>query len=147
MICSAFALSRGGIRIKALLPNSPNAIYRSDLYAVPLNYNPYQSASTDNLGQIADLSKISYGLTLSTPLLDSAAEVQIPQYGKFHSRVNQELIMGPSQYQFNLVSPTVPDLAVYFEALHNVQPTFYRAVADDFQCGYFTGFPPMLVGT
>lgn len=147
MILPAFALSRGGVRVKMIAPGNRG---RCDLYHGKPNYQPYDTIVWDNFGDAVDLANYSYGNTPGVFFRndESPLEVSVPQYGRFHSRVNQELIVGPDNAPFNQVSPTVPDMVVYIELQNGpAQPTFFRAVSDDFQCGYFTGVPPFLLGT
>lgn len=143
IICSCYALSRGGVRLKLYTPtglqaNTIMTIMKDTLAPTgPIMYGPLSSVTDGS--QIEPLM-----LTTSHNTSSSAVEIQVPQYGRFPVRVNSECWRGLSTRLVSIVRPGVPDQIVFAGLSASSSVTLYRAVADDFQLGYFVCVPPML---
>lgn len=148
LFASAFALSRGGIRHKFVPPtDNSHTMCKATLFKIRPNGGVFTSYS-EEVQSLIDYSIQNQSNALGMPSVDRALEIQTPQYGKFHSRVNQELMIGGELLQFRMQdSKTSPDLVIQFQSYADTNFATYRSVADDFQLGYFTGFPPCRLST
>jgi len=153
-IVQCYALSRGGARIKladTAYTASPNFV-AARLYPVDGNST---ATKRYNIGSPGDYFSFSRGSFNTLPsqyfkLGPQGIEIQVPQYGKLHSRVNSELMFSPdtgTTYNGTIGTPSVPNI---FLGLQNKTTEFdastfalFRGVSDDFQLGYFVGIPPM----
>lgn len=145
LYANAFALSRGSVRLKVTNRSDlPYGLNKVTMFKIRPNGGCYTSY-TDDIQSLIDYSVLNASNAMCVTSVDKVLEVQTPQYGKFHSRVNQELyIAGPSM-QFTMgSSKTLPDNVLQFQSYSNAEVVAYRSVADDFQMGYFTGFPPCI---
>lgn len=155
-IAGAFALSRGGMRIKLnqSRDTGPSGILYTRL--VPINKTGAVVGTRfaiSGSSSFVDTTKTPFhGLpTVLNELRKAPLEVQIPQYHRFHTRVNSEYLSGPTMgTRFNEnVTPTAADQMIALEHRGANFETGHvglsRSVADDFQLGYFTGVPPMRV--
>lgn len=148
LVNAMFAMSRGGIRWKQYPtdaasrgsiifvqtgPIDPTYVPNGDT----INYGYPLLQNFDSEGQLGAIFDQSHA-----PL-----EIEFPQYGRFHSRLNQELMVGSATIPYDITSLTVPDQGAYCQYNNGNQslyPIIQRGVADDFQTGYFVGVPPML---
>lgn len=138
IICSMFLYTRGGHRIRvtqnkvSTTPIVECVLTNSALdYSGPYTSNAIVAGNNDHPNRV-----------VHTTLLGDQLQVQIPQYTPFHSRsINAEWYSNPqpkvyrklasrNKLQFSLVSDSE-------------QVYVWRSVADDFQCGYFLGCPPV----
>lgn len=146
LVMSLYGLSRGGVRIKirtptgliskAILLKQTKTSGSNDILA----YNAlttYWDSSTQNIG-----SALQQNFSTSA----SGVEIQIPQYHKFHSRINSEVSPGLAASFVNLNYPGVVDYFVFVDFGATLgEVNHYRSVADDFQLGYFCCVPPMIM--
>lgn len=152
-IMPAFAMSRGGMRIKFLTFQHAVGLIVAKQY--PINQNT-TVASVSRIGYPSDYfdfgGPVDFNGLLSQWFdgTSQIAEVQIAQYGLMHSRVNSELVVAHTTLpSFNNANqtPTMPTnfLGVQYKD-QNIQDnaiTILRSVSDDFQVGYFIGVPPL----
>jgi len=149
-IACAFALSRGGMRMKVVDPSTSGSAYAHDTVAVKFYPINKTSASPGRYFTGAPFTFFDFSTNFAGQpsqyfsMDKSAVEFNVPQYHKFHSRVNSEF--GAPVYLQNGDTPTTWRKFVNVQNLTTSwSPNLlvFRSVADDFQLGYFTGVPPM----
>jgi len=150
----AFAMSRGGMRLKALSLNNDAALVRTSLYLRNLSGTPItQRCFTGSPAVYTNFSATSFNTVPSQYFKQdkNAVEVAVPQYHRLHSRVNSELMTGVglgTTYSSSNLSGSAPTIFVNFQKQSGTgwsssSTTTFRSVSDDFQMGYFIGVPPM----
>jgi len=154
-IVPAFALSRGGFRLKVMMYDSSGpSVMRTRCLPVNSTYTFTQKYSMASRSVAFDSTKTNdwtipaqYAVLSSHPV-----EVQVPQYHKFHSRVNSEGLMGYSvgaTVGAITSTPTTPNMFVHVESCAEDfdagSTVCFRSVADDFQLGYFMCVPPYCI--
>lgn len=154
-IVQCYAMSRGGARIKF---TETTGIAQSVFVAARLYPVSLASAALIryNIGSPATFFDFSANNFNTLPsqyfkLGEQPVEVQVPQYGKFHSRVNSELmtnIATGTTFKGTLGTQTVPNIFLGLQNKSGLnftaeQIAVFRGVSDDFQLGYFVGIPPM----
>lgn len=153
-IVQCYAMSRGGARIKVVTTTygEGSQWVNARLYPVSLESTALQRYRIGTPAEFFDFGLNSYNTIPSQyfKLGMQPVEVQIPQYGKLHSRVNSELmnnIATGTSFSGALGTPSAPNI---FLGLQNLSDSFtpnsvkvFRGVSDDFQLGYFVGVPPM----
>nr|WPR17566.1 MAG: structural polyprotein [Pseudoscorpian dicistrovirus 2] len=145
-IACCFALSRGSFRFKIITPDPENVYVHSNIAPIAISYSGYE-VQYNVQGSFYDLNTYAFW---NQPvqvfdLNNSAIEVQVPQYSRFPVRVNQEVSFYNNNWSSHATN-TIPDLGLYIERGAGAF-SMYRSVGDDFQLGYFTGVPPMLLNT
>jgi len=142
IICSLYAMSRGGMRLKVTDRNFCLGRTQLERVTVGLSVPKCVNFSTGTSG-VQD-SSTYFGNCLGTVFNgETPLEIQVPQYSIVPTRINQELMTG-LYAPTNSSSATYPKVCVYTEFYSTPFWVTYRSVSDDFQCGYFTGVPPMI---
>jgi hypothetical protein len=137
---AVYGLSRGGVRIRVPMTNSTSNIITTYLGWVSSTYAP--TAPITTIGPSFD-STHSLKVTQSIAFR-SGAEVQVPQYSKYPVRVNTSYTnYGNSTYLSTLLT-SVPIVLAVTMATNFTPLRVERAVADDFQFGYFISTVPSL---
>lgn len=147
---SCYVYSRGGVRLKYL---DNVAVTATQVRAVALvTHQPTVSAINSNLAiySATTLGGDTFlGRRTGMPTVyykpGYSGEVQVPQYGRYHSRVNEDAVVNVgSTYQTGNTS-LVPRVYVTTttQPPATVDSTVLRAGADDLNFGGFLSVPPM----
>jgi len=147
-LCSIFAMSRGGVRIKMI--DTQNNAGTAQVFVG--NTISTTTASTTLLSRTAvgtDLAGIDpqhYNAGLRSFAVSSVAipiEVAVPQYHRFHSRTNVDHMCN-LQYQYTYaIGRLATRLVVDFLYQDIPYACLFRAGADDCNFGCFVSIPPM----
>jgi hypothetical protein len=142
LISSMYLYSRGGVRWRTFIyQNLPITTYTAKLL-------PTNSSSTAYTGVIVSSSSSTakHGLVSFNSNADgSLHEVQIPQYHRFHSRINtDEMYNAGVAISVDYSVPTTTCTQVEFGSSDSYTHDFARQASDDFHCGFFLGVPPIV---
>jgi hypothetical protein len=137
---AVYGLSRGGIRVRVPLTSAASNVVST--------YMGWASSSATSMG-VLNLAGPSFSTNHSLKVTQDIAfrggvELQVPQYSKYPVRVNSAYTSyGTGNYIFSIITSIPLFLAM-------LMPTTFtplrveRAVADDFQFGYFISTVPSL---
>jgi hypothetical protein len=142
LISSMYLYSRGGVRIRTFNYSTlPTTITTAKLL-------PTNAATTAYTGVISSStsSGAKHGLVAYNSNTDgSLHEVQLPQYHRFHSRINiDEMYNAVASLNVDYSIPTTTCYQVEFGASASYTNDYGRQASDDFQCGFFLGVPPVI---
>lgn len=150
---SAYAMSRGGIRLKLIAENLNGQIVNAKFFPQNVSSTPNKRYSIGDPSTYFAFSANSFNTAPSQFFKygTSPVEVSIAQYHRLHSRVNCELMTGTglgTSYNTSAPTSSAPNTFVNFSLNGGVEfdssaLTVFRSVSDDFQLGYFIGVPPM----
>jgi len=134
VIASCYAYNRGGVRLKYLLTNSSNLeAYVTNCDDSSISSSPW-TAITD-----PDIEFAESAATTSQQLF----EISVPAYQYGHSR-----LLRPYVGFDNILEPVDPFSGKTCVRIinHNTTSfkTYERAGAEDYECGFFLGIPPMV---
>lgn len=150
-LCSIYCFSRGGVRLKYLdsitspVVTQPYVTYLNQMQtSAGFSVGDYMTQGATNVaGQNTYASRCCAPQVFHQAYTNLACEVQIPQYHKYHSRVN-------SEHMVNTAIPYVlpaTSLASTFVVAHHYPVTtntmLARAGSDDVNFGTFISIPPM----
>ncbi len=148
-IASCFVYSRGGVRLKyldnlAVTATAPNIITlftQNGIAALNTNVLAYSSAfpTTNNFqSTTVGMPNVYYRSSFS-------AEVQIPQYGRLHSRPNVEAVVNAGSALSSTNKFTIPPIFATKWSFPASPVTAFvtRSVSDDGNMGGFISVPPM----
>lgn len=149
-LASCYVYSRGGIRLKyldnmAVTTTTPIAVAldvrqgSAPLRAAGLQWSATNAAGTANSTDQNGMPVVYYRAGYS-------GEVQVPQYHKYHSRVNSECVANSITGYSNNSLSLAPKISVsrYSVPLSTTAGTsVLRSVADDGNFGCFLSIPPM----
>jgi hypothetical protein len=142
LISSMYLYSRGGVRIRTFV-YAELGTYISTSKLLPTN-----SSTAAYTGTIASSSSSSakHGLVCFNSNADgSLHEVQLPQYHRFHSRINtDEMYNAAASLSVDYAVPTTTSYQAEFGGTTSYTYDFGRQASDDFQCGFFLGVPPVI---
>jgi hypothetical protein len=158
VLCSIFLFSRGGVRWKAV----PVYTAATELdakarisYLVPMiNGSPARTTSivpgaVDISGNPPIAGAFSHGpKVISRTTNAQPIELTVPQYYRWHSRVNAIHITDAAPYSTarpSMATPTLLQIApLGSAALNSGKMVFFRAGSDDTNFGVFISIPPMV---
>jgi hypothetical protein len=150
-IASCYVYSRGGVRIKfidnaAVTLSPPIAVWidsRSAITATTrsstLTWAAVNSNGTNSSTDRNNMSTVFYRAGYS-------GEVQVPQYARYHSRLNSECVSTLTNVYSNFGTDFSPPIAVTRNTLPAsiVDTAVYRSISDDGNFGSFLSVPPMV---
>jgi hypothetical protein len=150
---SCYVYSRGGVRIKFL---DDVTVTQSAPLSIILDTRDGSTTSRQQLVHYAALDPAGTALTSvmnNMPVMYYRAsftgEVQVPQYFRFHSRVNSDCVMNVANLYANGGAGLAPAVFVTRRAipLTNSKATVLRSISDDGNFGGFLSIPPMIFVT
>lgn len=153
VLSSMFCFSRGGIRFKfieqtPITSNLTQAIvsYTNEALQGSANINDYiQTAATDGLGSATYANRNCGVQVFHNVAMNLASEVQVPQYHKYHSRVNSEhMVNSALPYNNGNTSLTTKVLLSHHYPEYTSTMIVGRAASDDTNFGTFISVPPMV---
>ncbi len=148
-LASCYVYSRGGVRLKFLDNASVTA---TQPIAVTLDTRPASSTTRSNLFTWSALNAAGTANTTdhnNMPITyyrtGYSGEVQIPQYHRYHSRVNSDCMLNAAR-PYNDASPFLAPRVFVTRATIPVSTSgasVLRSISDDGNFGCFTSIPPM----
>jgi hypothetical protein len=161
-LSSCFLYSRGGVRLKMIPLNDTAAtgVVRSVMTylsprtsASPAISRIFDSPGTTLQSNAENVWEYGQGPKVLSRLVDGQPlEVLVPQYLRYHSRLNTEHSMN-GQYPYDNIKPSLAtpfalDVQPIGTAAFNAYRVFWmRAGADDCNFGTFISIPPMVLNT
>jgi len=143
----AYLLSRGGVRFKFEPTTSSNSSTQPT--HTQTYFRPYKNVTTPgdsilwNAGQASLISGLNVSPIMSTDLAATGAiECECPSYGRFHSRINSELLYPQPGHTQLSANTHFPMYDVYVESDSAFIPRIWRGGADDIDFGCFISVPP-----
>jgi hypothetical protein len=150
-LASCYVYSRGGVRLKfvdnaAVTITTPLAVWldtrntaTAGVRSATLTWSATNASGTSNATDRLGMPTMYYRAGYS-------GEVQIPQYARYHSRLNSECAASVAYPYSNFGADFSPDIAVTRNSLPlaNVEATVYRSLSDDGNFGSFLSIPPMV---
>jgi len=139
LISSMYLYNRGGVRWRQFkYGDATTHITTAKLLTRSGNYTGYTLPGGS--------SSAAHGLAVYNSSADgSLCEIQVPQYHRFHSRLFTDSTYNTSSPS-NPAYPTSTNSSVEFGAGTTASSSdFSRQAADDFQCGFFLGVPPVII--
>lgn len=156
MCCGMYALSRGGVRLKAF----KDGIFTTDervladitptqtviQYATPATVGKYPiSTSAGSVtGTTAYLASFAM-YSLQIPRYSGGTDVAVPQYHSFHSRANADHFTWPGHAQVWNTN-TANKCIVQIESKSGSSLSVWKSGADDCNFGCFVSIPPVWYG-
>jgi hypothetical protein len=146
---SCYVYSRGGVRLKyldntAVTSPNPIAIYLDTRPATnTIKASVVTYSATDAVGTTFSASRL--GVPVVYYKAGYSGEVQIPQYLRFHSRLNSDCVANAINLYNNNVRAITGDLTVTRQFLPNAASDagILRSGSDDLNFGGFLSVPPM----
>lgn len=157
-LCSIFLFSRGGVRLKMLVLNDSASTQNVKYLMAYLNPQIYgggagtkllDAAGTTTDAAAANPNEFCLGPKVIARVADGQPlEVSVPQYAKYHSRVNTDhAVSVTNPYSFSkgsLATGTFLDVQpMGVVAFNAYRAMWFRAGADDCNFGGFISIPPM----
>jgi len=142
LVSSLYLLNRGSTRWRVFSYSSNTVnILASTLLPTDSNTAIYSSKISS-----ASSAPKTHALEVYNTNTDaSLAEVQVPQYNRFHSRIWYDSTYDASTHGIAYGAyPTTSQVQLQVYAPDAALPDFGRQAGDDFQCGYFIGVPPIV---
>lgn len=149
-IASCYVYSRGGVRLKYLdnsAVTTPSALAvfidtrpaNAALRAAGFQWSALNAAGTNAGTDRNNMPCVYYRSGYS-------GEVQVPQYHRFHSRVNSDCVANAVNPYPDLPAQLSPRIAVTRASIPNanVDTAVLRSISDDGNFGGFLSIPPML---
>jgi hypothetical protein len=158
-LSSIFLFSRGGVRWKAVPLNTGTVdlnVRQRIIYHQPLQSTSptvttmvTNSATVDFAGNAPSVAPYSNGPKVIARMADlQPIEVTVPQYHRWHSRINIAHITDALPYQTakpNYTTPILIQIApIGAVAFGTTKFAWFRAGADDTNFGVFISIPPMV---
>jgi len=155
IMAAIYVYSRGGVRFHV----TPN-IDPSTTWLTPISWlNCPQNFSSINANALLSFSGVdpTYGtspvgrlntLAFHNVQTNRAFEVQVPQYSRYHSRVNAAHLIAPTVFYDNSRGSLATKVRLTTHFPGNI-PTFtsiYRSGADDLNFGLFVSIPEFCMG-
>jgi hypothetical protein len=149
-IASCYVYSRGGVRLKyvdnaAVTATAPIYVFL-DTRNVPgaglsgngVEWSTLNAGNTANATDRNNMPNMYYRSGYS-------GEVQIPQYHRFHSRVNSDCATSLGNFYTSGATGLAPRISVSRSVIPsgNSEAAIYRSVSDDANFGSFLSVPPM----
>lgn len=137
LITSCYAYNRGGVRFLLEAPGSNGSAWVSTIDDGPDPLNPYTVDA-----RVHDFARESFCETSR-----GLVEVTVPAYTGFNSRVVRWIFEGRVDNE-DYYSDKIFLRTLFQNGAGEPQPISFaqRGVADDFQCGFFLGIPPLISG-
>jgi len=148
LISSLYLYVRGGIRLKYLdvtpvTGAEPFSVYLGTGLGIS-STNPITTAATDGSGGTATTDR--NGLPCHYYKAGFSGEVQVPAYGRYHSRLITDCLFNIGSAGINTsVVTTLPEIYVTRSSVPPVTNTvnLLRSASDDANCGVFLAVPPV----
>lgn len=150
-MCNFYAFSRGGVRLKAIIPNITTALVsmsssQGNSQTRISDQSPVnQALSIVSMEQV--LAKSNYAFFNNA---DSGIEVQVPQYHYMHSRANADCGAGNTAPYLTATGSTNPTYCVTITEAKNLSAdradiscSLLRSAADDTNFSSFISIPPL----
>ena len=144
-----YVYSRGGVRLKFL---DNMAVTTTQPIAVTLDTRPGSVTTRSNLFSWSALNAAGTANTTdhnNMPIVYYRAgysgEIQVPQYHRYHSRVNSDCMMNAAR-PYNDINPYLAPRVFVTRAtipVSNAGTSITRSISDDGNFGCFTSIPPM----
>lgn len=147
LLCSIFALSRGGIRIKtynSYISDTDAEVWLSHIPDSITSMPFIEGNATDTTG-LAVNQQYNNTIYFKTDIeTRGGVEVQVPAYSRFHARSNVNLIgFGNVEVTMSNSTITNPPFAVNITQSDTYAYELGRSGADDFNVGQFVSIPVM----
>jgi len=143
-----YLYSRGGVRLKfldveAVTSTFPGLIFlltgsaSTPLLQTGIQHSPNDASGTSNFSSRLNMPVVYYRASFS-------AEVQVPQYSRYHSRVNSECVANAANEYGSFVN-LAPQVFVTRTKIGTptVGTSVLRSTSDDSNFGGFLSIPPM----
>lgn len=143
MFSNCYLFSRGGIRIRSCVAETTTSTFMPVVSYMDYAYSgttPYAGFSTNTTTYAARPNNLHL---FQNEIFRGGAEIQIPQYGRTHSRINSAkryIASGISSVNYTTIGAVNPVINVKFSTVGLTR--IFRQVADDFQLGFWLSTPP-----
>jgi len=152
VLCSVYCYSRGGVRLKFLdqvtsSTTTPAVTYHSPFLGGGTLADVVTQSATDGNGVATLQWRTVAPQVFHNIVQNQSSEVQIPQYHRWHSRVNSECMataIVPYSFVQNSLAPQMV-VTHHFPVITNT--VVCRAGSEDTNFGTFISVPPMFVST
>jgi hypothetical protein len=150
LISSLYLYVRGGVRLKYLDNTSvtgvePFALYLGTGVAGGLQSTGFLFAASDGSADSTTINR--NGLPTHYYKAGFSGEVQVPAYGRHHSRLVSDCLANSASVPYNLTSSTTtsPDIYVSRTTVPATSTLtgLLRSASDDANCGVFLAVPPV----